>query len=137
VTDVARNHVQEIDTGCAMQNDVAHSEPLRPLWILNYGKDSATSDAAVVGTPQNLWSHRLLFVHRCSISWCQLYLSTPEQECSGQGFGDFCCVGRLLLLFLCKFHPAFILHGVGCLTGILTSWILVKRDRQIHQPQIR
>ena len=44
-------------------------------------------------------------------------LVSPEQECSGQRLWDFCCVGRLLLLFLCKFHPAFILHGVGCLTG--------------------
>jgi hypothetical protein len=68
VTDVARNQVQEIDTGCAMQNDVAHSEPLRPLWILNYGKDSATSNAGVVVIPQKLWSRRLLLVHRCSIS---------------------------------------------------------------------
>lgn len=96
------------------------ASPLRPLWILSCP----------------LWSRRILLVHRCSTSWCQRYLSSPEQECSGQRLWDFCCVGRLLLLFLCKFHPAFILHGAGCLTGILT-WILVKRDRQMHQPRIR
>jgi len=36
-----------------------------------------------------------------------------------------------LLLFLCKFHPAFILHRVGCLTGILTSWIF-SEERQTN-----
>jgi hypothetical protein len=30
-----------------------HTKPLRPLWILKYGKDSATSDAAAVGISQS------------------------------------------------------------------------------------
>jgi hypothetical protein len=30
-----------------------HIEPSRPLWILRYGKDSTTSDAAAVGIPKS------------------------------------------------------------------------------------
>jgi hypothetical protein len=79
-----------------MQNDGLQSEPLRPLWILNYGKDSATSDAAAVGIPPKLWSRRLSLVHRCSTSWCQWYLSTQSKHAVAKDFGisvvlDVCC----------------------------------------------
>jgi hypothetical protein len=90
----------------AMQNDVAAYRALASAVDSQIRQRFNHLRCCRGGHPQKLWPRRLLLVHRCSTSWCQWYLSTPEQECSGQGLWDLCCVGRLLLLFLCKFHPA-------------------------------